>query len=183
MSFANQLMSHHSLESFHSSQPDGNLVGILRILLVLVTSHTELASILGNFRQKLPEFLNRLETKNILLPTNDGKNDSLNVSSSVYTNENGNNNNSRNSRSNSSSSSSSSIDCRIIDGAYNEDDDHDDDNHENDGNDLLSFLYRNCLFPEDKDKLVSSSTTAAQATRSNSSRKYLCTRTGGLNPV
>ena len=195
-------MSHHSLESFHSSQPDGNLVGILRILLVLVTSHTELAYTLGKFRKKIPNFLKRLETKNILLPINDGKNNSSNVESSVPAHQNSNNNNSsssssnsnssnnnKNSSSSSSSSSSNGIDYRAIDGVDDkeeEEEEYDDDNdgegegegeEGRDGDDLLFFLYRNCLFPSDEEKLVSSPPSAANVTNSSNSGKYLYTRT------
>ena len=193
-------MTHHSLESFHSSQPDGNLVGILRILLVLVTSHTELAQTLGKFRKKIPDFFKRLEAKNVLLPINDGKNNFSSVKSSVPTHQNGNNSNSgddNNSSSNnndinnsSSISSSNSIDYEVIDGVDDkeeeEQDVNDDDNdgegegegeEGRDGDDLLSFLYRNCLFPAEEEKLVSSPPSAANVTNSCSTGKCLHTRT------
>lgn len=48
-----QLMSHRSVESFHSTQPDGALVGILRILLVLSSCLPSQRRKLGRFKRKI----------------------------------------------------------------------------------------------------------------------------------
>ena len=45
-------MSHRSVESFHSTQPDGPLVGILRILLVLSSCLPSQRRKLGRFKRK-----------------------------------------------------------------------------------------------------------------------------------
>ena len=45
-------MSHRSVESFHSTQPDGSLVGILRILLVLSSCLPSQRRKLGRFKRK-----------------------------------------------------------------------------------------------------------------------------------
>jgi hypothetical protein len=47
-------MCHQSLESFHSSQPDGALVGILRVLLVLVTANPQQRTKLGTTYNPFP---------------------------------------------------------------------------------------------------------------------------------
>ena len=46
-------MSHRSVESFHSTQPDGALVGILRILLVLSSCLPSQRRKLGRFKRKI----------------------------------------------------------------------------------------------------------------------------------
>ena len=48
-----QLMSHRSVESFHSTQPDGALVGILRILLILSSCLPSQRRKLGRFKRKI----------------------------------------------------------------------------------------------------------------------------------
>ena len=124
--FATKLMNHHSMESFHSSQPDGTLVGILRILLVLVTSHTELRKMLGKYPKNIPKSLKIGMTRNILHANNDHHDNEIDGTKRIQINLNNDRNN---------------------------DENNDDNDNEND---LLSFLYRNCLFPEEKDRIMPS---------------------------